>query len=263
MSCITIALSTHKGGAGKTTSVACFADLLGKQGKKVLLIDTDTQGNLSKRFGYPPQPRQKVTLGDAVKNILGPQEEARPLKDFVQHTENLNIDILPNDDRYANVVKEMLNLVMSGVNSYKLLVDELATLYDYIIFDTKPAVDDEIRQIMMAVKWVIIPMDAADDAIDGANNTMRFVKGCTRGNPNLTVAGIFFNAVNLRSSVAKDYIPQIREAWGELVFDTVIPYSQEAKKAEGMHEPVTEAYPTGKVALAFEDLLKEVQQRVE
>ena len=158
----------------------------------------------------------------SVKNILGPQEEARPLKDFVQHTENLNIDILPNDDRYANVVKEMLNLVMSGVNSYKLLVDELAPLYDYIIFDTKPAVDDEIRQIMMAVKWVIIPMDAADDAIDGANNTMRFVKGCTRGNPNLTVAGIFFNAVNLRSSVAKDYIPQIREAWGELVFDTVI-----------------------------------------
>jgi chromosome partitioning protein len=121
MSCITIALSTHKGGAGKTTSVACFADLLGKQGKKVLLIDTDTQGNLSKRFGYPPQPRQKVTLSDAVKNILDPQEEARPLKDFVQKTGNTNIDILPNDDRYANVVKEMLPLVMSGVNSSILL----------------------------------------------------------------------------------------------------------------------------------------------
>lgn len=257
---VAMTVANHKGGVGKSTSVACFADLWGKAGKKVLLIDTDSQGNLSKRFGYPPNPHQRVTLGDAVRNILS--DDPKPLMEFVQHTSNENIDILPNDDRYAVVVQDMLREVMSGINSYFLLVQELRPYYDYILFDTKPAVDNEIRQIMLAVDYVLIPMDATDDSIDGASNTVRFVKSCTRGNPSLQIAGIFFNAVNMRTTVAKDYVPQIKEAWGDIVFDTIIPYSQEAKKAEGRHAPVTSEFPNGKVAEAFESLLKEVEEKI-
>lgn len=257
---IVIAMSNHKGGVGKTTSLSCLADLWGKNGKKVLLVDTDTQGNLSQRFGYPPNLHSSITLGDAVRNILS--DNPQPLINFIQPTKNPNIFILPNDDRYAMVVKDMLNEVMAGINSYKILVNELSSYFDYILFDTKPAVDDEIRQIMLAVEWVLIPSDAADDSLNGASNTLRFIKASKRGNPNLKVGGIFFNAVNMRTSVAKSYVPQIKEAWKDMVFDTIIPYSQDAKKAEGEHKPVTEYEPEGKVSLAFMELVKEVDKRI-
>ena len=108
----------------------------------------------------------------------------------------------------------------------------------------------------------LIPMEAADDSINGAGNMLRFVKGCHKGNPKLRVAGLFFNAVDMRTTTAKAYVPQMQESWKELMFKTVIPYSQDARKAEGIHEPVTEAFPNGKVAAAFRELLKEVEERV-
>lgn len=257
---ITISLCSHKGGVGKSTSAACFADLLAKEGKRVLLVDTDSQGNLSGRFGYPPTPRPPVTLGDVVRNILS--DEPKPLKEFVLKTEFENIDIIPNNDSYALAVRDLLKGVMAGVNSYLFLVRELSPSYDYIIFDTKPSVDSEVQQALLASDWVIIPMEAADDSINGAGNMLRFVKGCHKGNPKLRVAGLFFNAVDMRTTTAKAYVPQMQESWKELMFKTVIPYSQDARKAEGFHEPVTEAFPNGKVAAAFRELLKEVEERV-
>lgn len=256
----TIVLCSHKGGVGKSTSAACFADLLAKEGNKVLLVDTDSQGNLSGRFGFPPNHRKGITLGDAVRNILS--DEPKPLKEFVQGTEFMGIDIIPNNDSYALAVQDMLKGVMAGVNSYKFLVQELGKDYDYILIDTKPAVDNELMQAILASDWAVIPMEAADDSINGAGNMLRFVKSCKKGNPNIKVAGLFFNAVDMRTSVAKAYVPQIQESWKDLMFKTVIPYSQDAKKAEGLHAPVTDAFPNGKVALAFKALLKEVEERV-
>ena len=256
----TLAFCSHKGGVGKTTSTACFADLLSKRGYHVLLIDTDSQGNLSKRFGYPPQQHFEKTLTQLVDDILS--DEPHPVTDFVCATQNKSIDIIPCDDRYAEGVKHMLSAVMLGINAYKLIVHELSTCYDFIIFDTKPAVDDDVKQVMLATQWVMIPTDAADDSIDGARNTLKFIKAIRRGNPDLAVAGAFFNAVNMRTSVAHDYVPQIREAWGPLMFEPIIPYSQDAKKAEGYHAPVSEKYPNGKITRNFSKLVEEVLNRI-
>ena len=256
----TLAFCSHKGGVGKTTSTACFADLLSKRGYHVLVIDTDSQGNLSKRFGYPPQQHYEKTLTQLVDDILS--DEPHPMTDFICPTQNKGIDIIPCDDRYAEGVKHLLSAVMLGINAYKLIIHELSTNYDFILFDTKPAVDDDVKQVMLATQWVMIPTDAADDSIDGARNTLKFLKAIRRGNPDLSVAGVFFNAVNTRTSVAHDYVPQIREAWGPLMLTPIIPYSQDAKKAEGYHVPVTEKYPSGKITRNFSKLVEEVLQRI-
>ena len=97
----TIAFCSHKGGVGKTTSAAAFADLLGRRDYKLLLIDADPQGNLSKRFGYHPKEyRGAVQLSAAVLNILS--DDPKPLKDFVLATQNKNVDIIPNHDRHGH-----------------------------------------------------------------------------------------------------------------------------------------------------------------
>ena len=154
----TLAFCSHKGGVGKTTSTACFADLLSKRGYHVLLIDTDSQGNLSKRFGYPPQQHFEKTLTQLVDDILS--DEPHPVTDFVCATQNKSIDIIPCDDRYAEGVKHMLSAVMLGINAYKLIVHELSTHYDFIIFDTKPAVDDDVTGRQHGYELV-------DESIDG------------------------------------------------------------------------------------------------
>ena len=156
----TIAFCSHKGGVGKTTSAAAFADLLGRRDYKVLLIDADPQGNLSKRFGYHP------------KEYRGAVQ--KPLRDFVLATQNKNVDIIPNDDRYTATTKTLLEAVMLGINAYKVLIQELDGLYDYIIFDCRPAVDNEIAQIMRAVQYLMIPVNAADDSVDGVDTVLGY-----------------------------------------------------------------------------------------
>jgi len=257
----TIAICSNKGGVGKTTSTAAFADLLGKRDYRVLIIDADPQGNLSKRFGYDPKTyRGDIQLGSAVMNILG--DNPRPARDFVMKTQNKNVDIIPNDDRYAAATKALLDAVILGVNAYKILVQELSTDYDYILIDCRPAVDADIAQIMQAVQYLLIPVNAADDSVDGVNTTLGYANQCRRANPDLKVAGIFFEAVNMRTAVAHDYVPQIREAFGDFMLEAIVPHSEDARKAESAHEPVSQTYPSGKATRAYTKLLEEVLTRV-
>lgn len=257
----TIAICSNKGGVGKTTSTAAFADLLGRQDYHVLVIDADPQGNLSKRFGYDPKTyRGDIQLSSVVMNVLS--ENPRPIKDFVLPTQNKNVDIIPNDDRFEAAKKELLDAVLLGINSYKILLQELVADYDYILLDCRPAVDADIAQIMQAVQFVLIPVNAADDSVDGVTKTLGYAKLCHRANPELRVAGIFFEAVNNRTAVAHDYVPQIRSAFGDFMLQAIVPQSEDAKKAESLHKPVSEVYPSGKATRAYSKLLEEVLTRI-
>ena len=257
----TIAICSNKGGVGKTTSAAALGDLLGRQEFRVLLIDTDPQGNLSKRFGYDPKTyRGDIQLSSAVRNILS--DNPKPLKDFVLPTQNKHVDIIPNDDRFEAAKKELMNAVILGINSYRVILQELAPDYDFIVLDCRPAVDDDIAQIMQAVQYLLIPVNAADDSVDGVTKTLGYAKLCQRANPALRVAGVFFNSINSRTAVAKDYVPQIRAAFKDLMFHTIIPLSEDVHKAESRQAPVSEVYPTGKATRNYSKLLEEVLSRI-
>ena len=257
----TIAICSNKGGVGKTTSTAAFADLLGRQDYRTLVIDADPQGNLSKRFGYDPKTyRGDIQLSSAIMNVLS--DQPKPIKDFILPTQNKNVDIIPNDDRFEAAKKELLDAVMLGINSYKILLQELSSEYDFILLDCRPAVDADIAQIMQAVQYILIPVNAADDSVDGVTKTLGYAKLCNRANPDLRVAGIFFEAVDNRTAVAHDYVPQIREAFGDFMLQTIVPRSEDAHKAESLRKPISEAYPSGKATRAYSKLLEEVLIRL-
>lgn len=193
-------------------------------------------------------------------NILS--DDPKPLRDFVLATQNKNVDIIPNDDRYTATTKTLLEAVMLGINAYKVLIQELDGLYDYIIFDCRPAVDNEIAQIMRAVQYLMIPVNAADDSVDGVDTVLGYASKIRHANPDLCVAGIFFEAVNMRTAVAHDYVPQIRAKYAPLILETIVPHSEDAHKAESRHLPVTEAYPSGKATRAYSKLVEEVLTRI-
>jgi len=257
----TIAICSNKGGVGKTTSTAAFADLLGRRDYRVLVIDADPQGNLSKRFGYDPKTaRGDIQLSSALMNILS--EDQKPTQDFVLPTQNSHVNIIPNDDRFSAVQKELMDAMQLGINTYKILLEDLSPDYDYILIDCRPSVDYDIAHIMQAVQYLLIPVNAADDSVDGVNTTINYAKLCRRSNPDLKIAGVFFEAVNMRTAVAHDYVPQIRNAFKNLMLETIVPHSEDAKKAESAHQPVSQTYPSGKATRAYSKLLDEVIARV-
>ena len=256
-----IAVCSNKGGVGKTTAAACLGHILGQEGFRVLLIDADPQGNLSNRFGYDPTEHHDIQLSAAINNVLGNSPISS--KNFICKTTYENVELIPADDRLSISKNELLNaIVQININAYKAIIEDVESDYDYIIFDTRPSLDEEIAQILFCVDWIIIPVTTGHDSIQGASQTIQYQVKCKRGNKNLQVAGVFFNRVNNRTISAQEIIPQLNVALDGYIFKTIIPAVEDAVKSENMSRPITATFPKSKVTKAFRELAKEVQMKI-
>ena len=256
-----IAVCSNKGGVGKTTAAACLGHILGQEGHRVLLIDADPQGNLSNRFGYDPTEHHEIQLSAAIDNALS--DNPLSSKGFICGTPYENVALIPADDRLSISKNELLDaIVQINVNAYKTIIEDVEDGYDYIIFDTRPSLDEEIAQILFCVDWIIIPVNTGHDSIQGASQTIQYQLKCKRGNRKLQVAGVFFNRVNSRTISAQEMIPQLNAALEGYTFKTIIPAVEDAVKSENMSKPITAIFPRSKVAKAFKELAKEVLSKV-
>lgn len=256
-----IAVCSNKGGVGKTTAAACLGHVLGKEGYRVLLIDADPQGNLSNRFGYDPTEHHDLQLSAAIDNVLSNSPVSS--KNYICKTPYDNVELIPADDRLSISKNELLNaIVQININAYKAIIEDVESDYDFIIFDTRPSLDEEIAQIMFCVDWIIIPVNTGHDSIQGASQTIQYQVKCKRGNKKLQVAGVFFNRVNNRTISAQEIIPQVNEALEGYVFKTIIPAVEDAVKSENLSKPITAIFPRSNVSKAFKELAKEVQVKI-
>ena len=156
-----IAICTHKGGAGKTTTTHWIAHHLSRQhGKQVLLIDLDPQGNLSKLNGYAP-PISGYTVADVLRNREKICKVARPGA--------ANIQIAPADIRLEDARAALTGEAL-GFNALSKAISIIAPgMYDYILIDTPPAADILVVNALVAADWVVTPATPEEHDIDGAN----------------------------------------------------------------------------------------------
>ena len=232
MNNVTIAIINNKGGVGKTTCTAGLATALAEKNYKILLIDTDPQGNLSRLFGFEPKEDNDKSLYSCLNNKL--KNETLKSSSFINHTDNPNIDILTGDiNLTANRIE--IERALSKFNFvYKKIVEEIKKddTYDFILFDTCPSLGGENSQILVAVEYVIIPSTTGRNSIEGIDQLIDFYNNCKEVNTDLKLLGVILNNVNINSSIAKDIIPMIREAYGDYIFNTVIERSVIAEKLE-------------------------------
>lgn len=140
---IAICVANNKGGVGKTTSTAAFADLLSKRGKRVLVIDADPQGNLSGRFGYSADsPEQAIPnyLGSLIEDRFRGTEH-QPLGYFISHLDEFpRIDIIYSDIRLDGVYTLLTTDSIASATMFRKLLTEIRSLdkYDYILIDARP-----------------------------------------------------------------------------------------------------------------------------
>ena len=216
----TIAVLSLKGGTGKTTTVRTLSDVLRRVGLDVLAIDLDPQGNLSDYFDVPPDA--SPTIADVLKG------EAKA-KNAVHD------GIVPATPILAEVERSLSGKMGRELVLRKALKDARKQ-HDVILIDCPPALGLLTVNGLVASDWAIVSSEAQYFALQGINGALEVIEQAREYyNDDLRVLGVLMNIADMRTKHSQDAYAQLREAFGERVFATVIrssiAYAESAEKA--------------------------------
>ncbi len=193
-----ISIVNHKGGVGKTTTTINLGRALNKLGFRVLLVDMDSQGNLSQALGIDNPEKQVVHA------LL--QNEELPVVSIAEH-----YDLAPSDLELAFADLELVQAV-GGVNQLKNKLYPLRDKYDYILIDCPPALNIFTNSALVASNGCLVTLQPEVSAMKGINNLFeRITQVRERINPELMVEGIVLTMVDKRLKVHRDMIEYIQQ----------------------------------------------------
>ncbi|HWK25662.1 MAG TPA: ParA family protein [Solirubrobacter sp.] len=216
----TIAVLSLKGGTGKTTTVRTLADVLRRAGLDVLAIDLDPQGNLSDYFDVP---------GDTAPGV------AEVLSGDAKVKEATHEGLVPAARHLAEVERALSGKMGREVVLRKALRDARKR-HDVILIDCPPALGLLTVNGLVAADWALISSEAQYFALQGVNGALDIIEQAREYyNDDLQVLGVLLNIADMRTRHSQEAFAQLREAFGDLVFDTVIrssiAYAESAEKA--------------------------------
>lgn len=251
----TIALANQKGGVGKTTTAASLGIGLSRQGKKVLLIDADAQGNLTQMLGWPQPDELSPTLADMMGKIITDQPITRG-EGILEHKEGIHL--LPANIELSAMEVTLVN-TMSRETVLRQYLSTVQDRYDYAIIDCMPSLGMLTINALTAADSVIIPVQAHYLPAKGLEQLLKTVARVKRQlNPRLEIDGILLTMVDNRTNLSKGIGDLIRRTYGGRVFASEIPRSIRAAEISVENKSIFEHDRSGKAALAYENLTREV-----
>ncbi|WP_304597329.1 ParA family protein [Adlercreutzia caecimuris] len=260
MPCRTIAVANQKGGTGKTATTLSLGMALARSGQRVLLVDTDPQGDLTKSLGWHDPDALETTLANHL-NAMIEGITLDPSEGILSHDEG--IDLMPANIELAGMEMPIL-MAMSREQLVNMWMSPIKADYDFIIFDCAPTLGIIPINAFVASDSVLVPVSAEylpASAMTGLLKTVRRVR--RQINPSLEVEGILVTLSDSRNNLAHEVEETIRRQYSSAyrVFDTVIPRAVSAAEAPAAGMSVFSYDGEGKVARAFERLAEEVLDR--
>ena len=255
--CKVIAICNQKGGVSKTTTTVNLGVGMVREGKRVLVIDADPQGNLSQSLGIENPDELEIALPTIMEQIIM-DEEFEVSEGIIHHVEG--IDLMPCNIDLSGVDVSLVN-AMSREFVLKTYVDCMREYYDYILIDCMPSLGIMPLNSLAAADSVIIPSQPSFLSAKGLDLLMHSISQVKRQiNPKLKIDGILFTMVDSRTNEAKEIIASLRAHYGEKirVFGAEIPFSVRAAETSGRGKSIYAHDKNGKVAAAYHALTKEV-----
>ena len=257
--CKTISVCNQKGGVGKTTTTVNLGVGLAMQGKKVLLIDADPQGDLTTCLGWQDTDGLGITLATKLTDVIN-ETMNDPTVGILHHDEG--VDLIPANLELSAMEFNLVN-AMSRETTLKNYLSQVKNRYDYVIIDCMPSLGMVTLNALSAADSVIIPVQAQYLPARAMTQLLRTVsKVKAHTNPNLAIDGILLTMVDNRTNNAKAIISSLRSTVGEniRVFRSEIPFSVRAAECSLSGESIFSHDRNGKVAAAYEALTKEVTE---
>ncbi|OJF76410.1 MAG: chromosome partitioning protein [Treponema sp. CETP13] len=241
----------QKGGVGKTTSAVNIGAYLAIAGKKVLLVDFDSQGNMSSGVGLS---KEKPTVYELMADMVTPDK-------VIKHTSVKNLDAIPASIDLSGAAVE---LVDQEDREYYLknAIDPIKNLYDYILIDCPPSLGILTLNGLAAADSVLIPMQCEYFALEGVSLLLQTVKKVQKTiNKKLEIGGVFFTMYDSRTRLAQDVVMQVKSYFKDVVFDTIIPRNVRLSEAPSHGVPICEYDANCTGAKSYKMLASEVLTR--
>ena len=249
----TIAIANQKGGVGKTTTSIYLASFLAEQGKKILAIDLDPQGNMTSGLGVD-KDEVKYTVYDLMLDECS-------IGESIQKTVVDNLSVIASNVNLAGAEIELL-----GINEkeyiLKTAVDYIKDDYDYIIIDCPPSLNMLTVNEMTTADTVLVPIQCEYYALEGLSQLIHTIDLVQeRLNPNLKIEGVVFTMYDVRTNLSNQVVETVKENLDTKIYNTMIPRNIRLAEAPSYGIPINMYDSKSAGAESYRNLAKEIIER--
>ncbi|MDR2601372.1 MAG: ParA family protein [Spirochaetaceae bacterium] len=248
----TFVFVNQKGGVGKTTSAINLGAYFAEHGKSVLLIDFDSQANLTSGVGVKPE---KNGVYEVLAGIL-------PVQKAIRKTVCSNLFVLPASIDLSGATVELIGEEKSDF-FLREAISPIRAEYDYMLIDCPPSLGVLTINGLVAADSVLIPMQCEYFALEGLTLLLQTIQRIkSNQNPGLAIEGIFFTMFDQRTRLAQQVVRQVGVYFKDNVYSTIIPRNVRLSEAPSHGLPISRYDPSCAGAIAYKSLCKEILSKI-